>query len=202
MASTRRPRFRASQAPRLATGVVLALPPFSLMNAIRRGMVALRRPRRRASGQPAMIVRGLAVQRFRSSSQRRLGRRAPPPERRRVALARPRGSRSKRRVSTSKPRRFEVAGPGIAHPGRRTPWLERQPGRLRGETPFACGDQPPFAALTALVSAGTISNRSATTPMSATSKIGASGSLLMAMMKFEPFMPTRCWIAPEMPTAM
>jgi hypothetical protein len=28
------------------------------------------------------------------------------------------------------------------------------------------------------------------------------GSLLMAMMFFEPFMPTMCWVAPEMPAAM
>ena len=32
-------------------------------------------------------------------------------------------------------------------------------------------------------------------------KIGASSSLLMAMMLAEPFMPTRCWVAPEMPHA-
>ena len=59
----------------------------------------------------------------------------------------------------------------------------------------------PFALFTAAVSLGTISNRSPTTPRSATSKIGASGSLLIAMMKFDVFMPTRCWIAPEMPQA-
>ena len=39
-------------------------------------------------------------------------------------------------------------------------------------------------------------------PRSAIEKIGASGSLLMAMMFFEPFMPTMCWVAPEMPAAM
>jgi hypothetical protein len=43
---------------------------------------------------------------------------------------------------------------------------------------------------------------SPTMPRSATEKIGASGSLLMAMMFFEPFMPTMCWVAPEMPAAM
>jgi hypothetical protein len=43
---------------------------------------------------------------------------------------------------------------------------------------------------------------SPTMPRSATEKIGASGSLLMAMMFLEPFMPTRCWVAPEMPAAM
>jgi hypothetical protein len=33
-------------------------------------------------------------------------------------------------------------------------------------------------------------------------KIGASASLLIATMILESFMPARCWIAPEMPTAM
>ncbi len=31
--------------------------------------------------------------------------------------------------------------------------------------------------------------------------MGASGSLFTATMTFEPFMPARCWMAPEMPTA-
>ena len=44
----------------------------------------------------------------------------------------------------------------------------------------------------AVIIAGTISNRSPTMPKSATSKIGASGSLLMATMVLAPFMPTRC----------
>ena len=33
-------------------------------------------------------------------------------------------------------------------------------------------------------------------------KIGASGSLLIANDHLESFMPARCWIAPEMPTAV
>src|SRR5690606_26653047 len=52
------------------------------------------------------------------------------------------------------------------------------------------------------VSSGTILNRSPTRPMSATWKIGASSSLLIAMIVLESFMPARCWIAPEMPTAI
>ncbi len=52
------------------------------------------------------------------------------------------------------------------------------------------------------VSSGTILKRSPTKPTSATWKIGASSSLLMAMMTLESFMPARCWIAPEMPTAI
>ena len=44
----------------------------------------------------------------------------------------------------------------------------------------------------ALIIAGTISNRSPTMPKSATSKIGASGSLLMATIVLAPFIPTRC----------
>ena len=52
------------------------------------------------------------------------------------------------------------------------------------------------------VSSGMILNRSPTRPMSATWKIGASSSLLIAMIVFESFMPARCWIAPEMPIAI
>ena len=63
---------------------------------------------------------------------------------------------------------------------------------------------PAFAGMTDhsfSVSSGTILNRSPTRPMSATWKIGASSSLLMATMVFESFIPARCWIAPEMPIA-
>ena len=72
-------------------------------------------------------------------------------------------------VSTAK-RRFPRTDRGVGgfHRGRAIPTA-------------VCGDQP-LASCTALVNAGTMSNRSATTPRSATSKIGASGSLLMAMM--------------------
>lgn len=48
---------------------------------------------------------------------------------------------------------------------------------------------------------GRTSNRSPTTPKSATSKIGASSSLLIATMVLAVCMPARCWMAPEMPTA-
>ena len=50
-------------------------------------------------------------------------------------------------------------------------------------------------------SSGRIANRSPTSPMSATSKIGASPSLLIATMVPASLMPVRCWIAPLMPTA-
>jgi hypothetical protein len=59
----------------------------------------------------------------------------------------------------------------------------------------------PFRLLTASVSCGAMVNRSPTTPRSAISKIGASGSLLMATMVLEVCIPARCWIAPEMPSA-
>jgi hypothetical protein len=36
---------------------------------------------------------------------------------------------------------------------------------------------------------------------SASSKIGASGSLLIATMVFNVCIPARCWMAPEIPTA-
>src|SRR5579863_944248 len=51
-------------------------------------------------------------------------------------------------------------------------------------------------------SCGTTVNRSPTMPRSAISKMGASGSLLIAMIVLEVCMPARCWMAPEMPTAM
>ena len=44
--------------------------------------------------------------------------------------------------------------------------------------------------------------RSPTTPRSAIFRIGASASLLIATMRFAPFIPTTCWRAPLMPTAM
>ncbi len=59
-----------------------------------------------------------------------------------------------------------------------------------------------FLALTAAVSAGTILSASPTTPRSAIFMIGASASLLIAMITFDAFIPTVCCIAPEMPTAM
>ena len=61
--------------------------------------------------------------------------------------------------------------------------------------------QPPFLALIASVSLGTILCRSPTTPRSQNSKIGAFWSLLIARMFSELCIPTLCWIAPEMPSA-
>ena len=73
-----------------------------------------------------------------------------------------------------------------------------------GQKPVRLGTvrRYPFLALTAAVSAGTIFSASPTTPRSAIFMIGASASLLIAMMIFEAFMPTVCCMAPEMPTAM
>ena len=51
------------------------------------------------------------------------------------------------------------------------------------------------------VSSGTNLNKSPTRPKSATWKIGASSSLLIATINLESFIPARCWIAPEMPIA-
>ena len=52
-----------------------------------------------------------------------------------------------------------------------------------------------------LMSAGMISVASPTMPRSATPKIGALGSVLTAMTRSAPRMPSRCWMAPEMPKA-
>ena len=70
-------------------------------------------------------------------------------------------------------------------PGRRT----RRQRPERGSTGHR---RQQLYSFNALISAGTTSNRSPTIPKSATSKIGASGSLLTATMTPEPFMPTRC----------
>ena len=59
-----------------------------------------------------------------------------------------------------------------------------------------------YRACRASMSLGRTLCTSPTMPRSATEKIGASASLLMAMMFFEPFMPTMCCVAPEMPAAM
>ncbi len=73
---------------------------------------------------------------------------------------------------------------------------------LRGRDDASVGrHQPPFFALIASVSLGTILLRSPTTPRSENSKIGALASLLIATMFSEDCMPTLCWIAPEMPAA-
>ncbi len=112
---------------------------------------------------------------------------------------------------------------GRARPVVRYPWTIPRPPAIRGENlglprrptpgPAAPSLAPPpkgrgkaltpyFAAAIFAVSSGTRVNRSPTRPMSATWKIGASSSLLIATMIFESFMPARCWIAPLMPTAM
>jgi hypothetical protein len=59
-----------------------------------------------------------------------------------------------------------------------------------------------LAARSFSVNFGTIYNALPTIPKCATSKIGADGSLLMAMIRSDVCMPTRCWMAPEMPQAM
>jgi len=66
----------------------------------------------------------------------------------------------------------------------------------------AHGSVQALRALTASVNTGATVKRSPTTPKSAISKIGASLSLLTAMIVLEVCMPARCWIAPEMPSAM
>ena len=93
--------------------------------------------------------------------------------------------------------RAAVAGPGrLRSPGRWGP-TEKRGGSSRNRPVLPKRRDQSFP-----VSSGTILNRSPTRPMSATWKIGASSSLLIAMIVFESFMPARCWIAPEMPIAI
>src|SRR5450830_888389 len=58
-------------------------------------------------------------------------------------------------------------------------------------------DQP-----SCLTNSGTTSNKSPTIESAATEKIGASSSLLIATITLESFIPAKCWIAPEIPTAI
>ena len=75
-------------------------------------------------------------------------------------------------------------------------WRRRPPRRKSS----SCSAQP--LAWSASMSLGSTLWTSPTIPRSAMPKIGASGSLLMAMMFLLPFMPTMCCVAPEMPAAM
>ncbi len=90
------------------------------------------------------------------------------------------------------PRREPTSGSGasIIAPVAPPRWAERG------------GDHERQRALSASMSLGTTLCTSPTTPRSAMPKIGASPSLLTQTMLSEPFMPTMCWVAPEMPSAM
>ena len=86
---------------------------------------------------------------------------------------------------------------------RRRAWTRQTPARRPGfvgvAVPASAGSDQ--RALRASIRAGRTLCTSPTMPRSATPKIGASWSLLMATMFFEPFMPTMCCVAPEMPQA-
>jgi hypothetical protein len=72
----------------------------------------------------------------------------------------------------------------------------------RAAPPATGSEDRQFLAFNASMSLGTTLWTSPTTPRSAIEKIGASLSLLMAMMFLAPFMPTMCCVAPEIPQAM
>ncbi len=96
-----------------------------------------------------------------------------------------------------RPHRLQDAG-GIGQTERR---------RLTGQVveprlDHAALGQAPLRDLTSSISAGRNCSASATTPRSARRKIGASASLLIATIRFAPFMPTTCCSAPLIPTAM
>ena len=88
---------------------------------------------------------------------------------------------------------------GLRHP--RPGYRHHRHRREPGAAPFSPWNYPRFASI-ALTSWGTTVKRSPTTPKSAISKMGASASLLIAMMVLAVCMPARCWMAPEMPSAM
>lgn len=58
-----------------------------------------------------------------------------------------------------------------------------------------------FVFLSSSTMRGTTLETSPTIPRSATSKMGASGFLLIAMINSDSSIPARCWIAPEIPQA-
>ena len=72
----------------------------------------------------------------------------------------------------------------------------------RGLRTQTSGGRPQRRALIAAMSLGSTLVTSPTTPRSATLKMGASRSLLIAMMFCASFMPTTCRVAPEIPHAM
>ena len=75
-------------------------------------------------------------------------------------------------------------------------------GAARVRLPAGPGRAGQLLALRASINFGNTLCTSPTIPRSATEKMGASWSLLMATMFFEFFMPTMCWVAPEIPHAM
>ena len=87
----------------------------------------------------------------------------------------------------------------LSRPHRHGWAVEPAAGRARPSTGPVGAGQP--RALSASISCGSTLCTSPTIPRSATEKMGASWSLLMATMFFEFFMPTRCWVAPEIPQA-
>ena len=96
-----------------------------------------------------------------------------------------------------------TAGPGSADQTRPLPApSEEQHERRRQDGREREGAQEPARRRISCVRAGTTAVRSPTTARSASCMIGASASLLIAMMRAAPFMPTMCCSAPLIPTAM
>ena len=98
------------------------------------------------------------------------------------------------------PPRFWSREPGCRGPTRVRCLGCRAPTRFGG-LPGCTGSGQDLRLVTSSVAVGRTLWRSPTTPKSTSSKMGASGSLLMATMVFEVCMPARCWMAPEMPAA-
>ena len=82
------------------------------------------------------------------------------------------------------------------------PSAQRRTHRARRSGGRCVREEKTLTQPSACSSSGMILNRSPTRPKSATSKIGASPSLLIATIVPASLMPVRCWIAPEMPIAM
>ena len=116
-----------------------------------------------------------------------------------------------RRLLEQLPEADRAREPGGAGAHDRNAYLDPLVGRI-GRRPDRLGRggrrvvgrahrHPALRVFTSSVSFGTTECRSPTTPRSQNSKIGAFGSLLIAMITPDPCIPTLCWIAPEMPQA-
>jgi hypothetical protein len=105
-------------------------------------------------------------------------------------------------LDTELPARWE-SRPSGARTKTSGPSPSPSPGRSRPDAGRASPGRAfqPRRRVISSVSAGTTLNKSPTMPKSARSKIGASGSLLIAAMTLEVCMPARCWMAPEIPIA-
>ncbi len=145
---------------------------------------------------PDLRAEGFAIWPFDAAGTRTALEIYPSALRRLVPDARPFAGNDERDAVCSALR--HVGAPGHARAPRRR---DRSASRVSKVT-CGCPRLGCYFALRSSMSCGTTLCTSPTMPRSATEKIGASASLFTATMLSLFFMPTRCWVAPEMPSAM